>query len=85
MKQVISVPTRKSAVLEVILTDLAILYHPPSSLLPLEVDPGKKGSNSDHNIVVFPPRTNVQFKRDRQVSVIKHRPLPPSRVQEFGQ
>ena len=85
MKQVISVPTRKSEILEVILTDLATLYSPPSSLSPLEVDKGKKGSNSDHNIIVFAPRTNSQYQRDREVSVIKHRPLPPSSVQEFGQ
>ena len=84
LKQVLSVPTRKSAILEVILTDLATIFHPPSSLSPLEVDKGKKGSNSDHNIIVFPPSTNIQFKRDRQVSVVKHRPLPPSSVKEFG-
>ena len=85
MKQVISVPTRKSEILEIILTDLATLYSPPSSLSPLEVDKGKKGSNSNHNIIVFAPRTNSQYQRDREVSVIKHRPLPPSSVQEFGQ
>ena len=49
------------------------------------MDKGKKGSNSDHNIIVFPPRTNIKFKRDRQVSVVKHRPLPPFSIQEFGQ
>lgn len=38
MKQIVSVATRKSAVLEVILTDLATLYHPPTSRPPLEVD-----------------------------------------------
>ena len=85
IKQVISVPTRKSAVLEVILTDLATLYHPPSSLAPLEVDKGKKGSDSDHNTIVFAPRSNTQFKKDRQVNTISHRPLPPSRIQQFGQ
>ena len=44
LKQVISVPTRKSEILEVILTDLATLFSSPSSLSPLEVDEGKKGS-----------------------------------------
>ena len=73
------------AILELILTDLATLFHAPSSLPPLEVDEGKKGSNSDHNVIVFPPSTNTQFKTERQVSVVRHRPLPPSSVREFGQ
>ena len=85
IKQVISVPTRKSATLEVILTDLATFFHPPTSLPPLEVDQGKKGSDSDHNVVVFAPRSNNHFKKERQFTVIKHRPLPSSRIQEFGQ
>ena len=71
--------------MEVILTDLATLFSPPSSRSPLEVDKGKKGSNSDHNLIVFAPRTNIKYKKERQVSVIKHRPLPPSSVQHFGQ
>ena len=85
MKQVISVATRKSAILEVILTDLATFYHPPSSLPTLEVDQGKPGSESDHNIVVFAPRSNVYFHKDREYTTIKHRPLPASKIREFGQ
>ena len=38
LKQVVSVATRNLAVLEVILADLATLYHPPTSRPPLEVD-----------------------------------------------
>ena len=85
IKQVLSVPTRKSAILEVILTDLATLYYPPTSQPPLEVDQGKSGSNSDHNVVIFSPRTNSQFKKDRIKTTIKHRPLPQSKIQDFGQ
>ena len=85
LKQVISVATRKPAILEVILTDLATLYSPPTSQSPLEVDAGMKGSDSDHHVIVFAPLTNTRFKKDRQFTVISHRPLPPSRIQEFGQ
>ena len=84
IKQVVSVATRKSAILEVILSDIATLYHPPTSRPPLQVDKGKKGSDSDHNLVVFAPRSNSQFKKDRQKSSITYRPLPPSKIQEFG-
>ena len=85
IKQILSVPTRKSATLEVILTDLATLFYPPTSEPPLEVDVGKKGSNSDHNIVIFSPKSNLQYKKERQSNIIHHRPLPPSKIQEFGQ
>ena len=85
LKHVVSVATRKSAVLEVILTDLATLYHPPTSRPPLQVDEGKTGSNSDHNIIIYAPKSNLQFKKERQFTSIKHRPLPPSKIQVFGQ
>ena len=85
LKQVDSVETRKSAVLEVILTDLATLYHPPTSRPPLQVDEGKTGSDSDHNIIIFAPKSNLQFKKERQFTSIQHRPLPPSKILEFGQ
>ena len=57
----------------------------PTSRPPLEVDQGKSGSNSDHNVVIFSPRTNAQFKKDRIKTTIKHRPLPQSKIQDFGQ
>ena len=55
LKQVLSVPTRESAILEVILTDLATLYHPPSSLPPLEVDKGKKALIVTTTLLYFRP------------------------------
>ena len=55
LKQVISIPTRNSATLEILLTDLHSMYHPPTTLPPLQVDTDKTGKDSDHNIVVFAP------------------------------
>ena len=80
LKQVCSVPTRKSATLEILLTDLHTLYHPPTSLPPLQVDEGVKGADCDHNIVVFAPLLNVDF---RGKEVIKTRPLPDSAFGPF--
>ena len=42
LKQVISVPTRNTSVLENVITDLHSFYNPPTSLTPLQVDAGKK-------------------------------------------
>ena len=43
LKSILSVPTRKSATLEIILTDLHTLFHPPTTLPPLQVDSDKQG------------------------------------------
>ena len=43
LHQVISVPTRKNATLSILLTDLHTLYHPPTTLPPLQADPGGGG------------------------------------------
>ena len=34
---------------------------------------------------MFAPRSNLQFKKERQFNTINYRPLPPSRIQQFGQ
>ena len=76
LKQVNSVPTRKNAVLEILLTDLHTLYHPPTTLPPLQVDVDKKGKDSDHDVMLFAPLTNMNYKVDRVKKTIKTRPIP---------
>ena len=83
LRQLVSIPTRKSAILEIVLTDLHSFFHPPTTILPLEVDEDKSGKNSDHNIVVLAPKSNGQYKIDRKIKIIKTRPLPESQVQRF--
>ena len=56
LNQLVSVPTRQGATLEIVLSDLHSLYHPP-----LEVDQNKNGANSDHNILVIAPLSNQKF------------------------
>ena len=83
LKQIISVSTRKSATLEIILTDLHTLFHPPTTLAPLQVDTDKVGKDSDHNIVVFAPKNNVDYKQDRKKKTVLTRPLPESQILKF--
>ena len=83
MKQIISIPTRKSATLEIILTDLHSLYHSPTTLPPLQADSNKKGQNSDHDAVVFAPNSNAQYRVSRKKKIIKLRPIPESHVYKF--
>ena len=83
LKQVNSVPTRKNAVLEILLTDLHTLYHPPTTLPPLQVDVDKKGKDSDHDVMLFAPLTNMNYKVDRVKKTIKTRPIPESQILKF--
>ena len=66
LKQIISVPTRKTALLEIILTDLHTLFHPPTALPPLQVDTDKVGADDDHNVVVLAPIFNSEYKIERK-------------------
>ena len=85
LKQVISTGTRKGATLENIITDLHSFYHPPTTLTPLQVDEGKKGADSDHQVVVFAPTSNTNFMKQRLKKTIITRPLPNSGYISFGQ
>ena len=83
LKQVCSVPTRKDACLELVITDMHSLYHPPTTFAPLQVDVGKKGKNSDHEIVLFAPKSDLKFKKERTKKTIKTRPLPEQQIFKF--
>ena len=85
LQQVVSIPTRKRSQLEILLTDLHSYYHPPTTLPPLQVDVGKTGKDSDHDIVLFAPRSNLQYKIDRKIKTIKTRPTPLSQIVKFEQ
>ena len=84
LKQIITEGTRKSAVLECIITDLQGLYHPPSCIHPLEVDEDKIGKDSDHNIVILAPINLPSQGPKRKKKIIKSRPLPESQIEKFG-
>ena len=83
LNQLVSVPTRLGATLEIILTDLHSLYHPPTTLPPLEVDQDKDGADSDHNIVIMAPLSNGNYELKRKKKTIVTRPLPTSNFAKF--
>ena len=85
LKQCVTVGTRKQATLEVILSDLINLYHPPTTKPPLQVDENKKGVDSDHYIVIFAPKSDLVFKVPRVKRQVKTRPLPDSKIPLFWQ
>ena len=84
LKQCVTVGTRNEATLEIILSDVMNLYHPLTVLGPLKVDEDKAGKDSDHNIVVFAPRSNTNFRVERKKKSIKTRPIPESSIPSFA-
>ena len=83
LKQIISVPTRNTATLEIIMTDLHTMFHPPTTIPPLQVDTNKKGKDGDHEIVILAPINNQQYKVQRKKKTIVTRPLPQSQIMNF--
>ena len=83
LKQCVTVPTRKEAILEIVLSDMSHLYHPPTTLPPLQADSDKNGADSDHNIVIFAPNSNSNHQVRRTKKTIKVRPLPDSKIYKF--
>ena len=81
----VSVPTRKSARLEIVLTDLHTFYHPVTTISPLQVDTNKKGKDSDHEIVLFAPKSDPKYVKERKKTVVKTRPLSIQQITEFEQ
>ena len=67
-----------------ILSDLHALYHPPTTQAPLQVDEEKTGKDSDHDIIIFAPKSDSNFKVVRKKKIVKTRPLPESKIPLFG-
>ena len=84
LRQIITEPTRFSATLENIITDLHSLYQQPQCLAPLQVDGEKIGKDSDHNIVLLPPIT-ITNNRKRVKRTVITRPLPEAGIDMFTQ
>ena len=61
LKQVVKVPTRGTAILDLIITNQPNLYEPPQVLAPL--------GSSDHNIVTWSPNLNNTNSQERTKSV----------------
>ena len=74
LKQIVKVPTRKNAVLDLILTNLAGYYANPEALPPFGL--------SDHNTVLAAPM--IREGRIKATKFILKRDLRPSRKAELG-
>ncbi|KAI8517689.1 hypothetical protein Bbelb_037060 [Branchiostoma belcheri] len=73
MKQIVNIPTRQDAILDLIITNLGRFYKPCSTIAPVGM--------SDHRTVIVTPKQHTQSNVVRKKTV---RPMPDSRVRSFG-
>ena len=78
VKQIVDKPTRRTAILDLIITNLHQLYQSPYILAPL--------GSSDHNIVYWYPSNHKTNEEKRQVKSTKHlvRRYPRSGIDAFA-
>ena len=80
MKQLVTEVTRLNPprILDPIITTLGKYYQKPLVLPPLDNDPNKNGSPSDHKIIKMKPISNINNKPARTKREVTFRPLPES-------
>ena len=86
LRQVVQVVTRTNpdSTLDLIITNLQSLYHPPTTLPPLDNDENNDGKPSDHLIVVMKPLSNLNPSQAVRYKKIKYRPFPDSGIRQMG-
>ena len=84
LRQVVTSPTRNGQILDPIITTLSGYYQSPICLPPLDNDPDKNGSPSDHMIVFMKPIDSINNNPARTKKTVTHRPLPESGIRNMG-
>ena len=59
------------------------MYHPATTIPPLQADMDKVGKDGDHEILVLAPKSNQHFFVERKKKTISTRPLPQSQMEKF--
>ena len=86
LKQLVSSPTRldPERILDPIITDLSKYYQIPVVLPPLDNDPDKDGSPSDHLMPFMEPINSFNNNPARRKKVVTFRPMPRSGIEKMG-
>ena len=85
MRQIVTRPTYKQKILDVIITNMHALYSVPVIAPPVQPDNPQYGVPSDHSTVVAVPLAQGKVLETREYISRTFRPLPESGLKEFGQ
>ena len=85
LRQIVSQPTRKKEILDILLTNLFSYYNCPIIIPPVQPDVPGQGVPSDHSVPLCVPHTDPNNPPSRSYKTIISRPLPDSKVRQFGQ
>ena len=86
LRQIVTSPTYKTKILDVLMTNLHSAYSVPVIVPPVAPDDPTHGVPSDHSIVIATPHTLHTIQQPQQEYITRtFRPLPDSGVREFGQ
>ena len=83
LKQIVTRPTRKKSILDVILTNLSQYYEEPVILPPVMPDIPGVGKPSDHDGVLAKPSRCTFFKKEKIIKQV--RPISDSKMHSFGE
>ena len=85
LRQIVTRPTRKQEVLDVLLTNLFLFYNTPIIIPPVQPDLPGQGVPSDHSVPLCIPNRDPTNPPERHYRTVVCRPLPESKVRDFGQ
>ena len=85
LKQIVRRPSRKKEILDICLTNLFSFYNAPIIVPPVQPDIPGQGVPSDHSVPLCIPNRDPHNPPARQYRTIISRPLPDSKIREFGQ
>ena len=71
--------------LDILITNMFSYYNNPIIIPPVQPDTPGQGVPSDHSVPLCVPHTDPHNPPSRQYKTVVSRPMPDSKIREFGQ
>ena len=85
LRQIVDQITHGNKIIDVIITNLSSHYKSPLIAPPIESDDPSRGVASDHSVPVAIPHRDRWSRPKRSPRIITFRPLPETKVRDFGE
>ena len=84
LRQIVDKLTRGKKIIDILITNLHSYYQSPVIAPPIQADDPNDGEPSDHSVPICIPHTDRFTRPPRSYKVVKYRPLPQSKIADFG-